>query len=76
VQAVSSYFIGGIIFVIIFGFRFIVEFIKNDQVDFEQGMALNMGQILSIPFIVFGIYCFYKWRQEIMNREKKNPQVQ
>ena len=38
-----------------FGMRFIIEFIKNDQVAFEAGMALNMGQILSIPFILLGI---------------------
>lgn len=38
-----------------FGMRFIIEFIKNPQVEFEQTMAINMGQILSIPFIVAGI---------------------
>ncbi|MCL2327854.1 MAG: prolipoprotein diacylglyceryl transferase [Bacteroidetes bacterium] len=61
VQAVSNYFILGFIFVVIFGFRFVVEFIKNDQVAFEQGMTLNMGQWLSLPFILFGVYCFYKY---------------
>jgi len=35
--------------------RFLIEFIKEDQVGFEDGMTLNMGQILSIPFIVTGI---------------------
>ena len=29
---------------------------KEDQVEFEAGMALNMGQILSIPFIIGGVY--------------------
>ncbi|MDE6134560.1 MAG: prolipoprotein diacylglyceryl transferase, partial [Muribaculaceae bacterium] len=38
-----------------FGSRFFVEFIKNDQVAFEADMALNMGQWLSIPFVVLGI---------------------
>ncbi len=38
-----------------FGMRFIIEFIKNDQVTFEQNMLLNMGQLLSIPFIIAGI---------------------
>ncbi len=60
VEAVSQYFILGFIFVVIFGFRFVVEFIKNDQVEFEQSMALNMGQLLSLPFILFGMWCFYK----------------
>jgi len=38
-----------------FGMRFLIEFIKEDQVDFEQGMALNMGQLLSVPFVLAGI---------------------
>lgn len=38
-----------------FGMRFLIEFIKEPQVGFEEGMALNMGQLLSIPFIVAGI---------------------
>lgn len=36
--------------------RFFIEFIKNDQVDFEATMALNMGQWLSIPFVLAGIW--------------------
>ena len=47
----------GIFFIGCFGSRFLIEFIKNDQVDFEAGMALNMGQLLSIPFILLGIGC-------------------
>ena len=45
----------------IFLFRFFVEFLKKEQVDFEKGMMLNMGQWLSIPFVLAGIYfmCFY-----------------
>ena len=38
-----------------FGMRFLIEFIKEPQVGFEEGMALNMGQLLSIPFVVAGI---------------------
>ena len=45
----------GIFFIWCFGSRFLIEFIKNDQVDFEAGMALNMGQLLSIPFVLLGI---------------------
>lgn len=45
----------GIFFVVVFGARFLIEFVKNDQVAFEANMALNMGQILSIPFIILGI---------------------
>ncbi len=46
----------GIFFILMFSFRFLIEFIKEDQEAFEAGMALNMGQWLSIPFILFGIY--------------------
>ncbi|MBP5303008.1 MAG: prolipoprotein diacylglyceryl transferase [Bacteroidales bacterium] len=45
----------GIFLVALFTLRFLIEFIKNDQVDFEAGMTLNMGQLLSIPFILAGI---------------------
>jgi prolipoprotein diacylglyceryl transferase len=40
--------------VALFGVRLLIEFVKNNQVDFESGMVLNMGQILSLPFIVGG----------------------
>lgn len=39
----------------IFLSRFLIEYVKNDQVDFEATMFLNMGQWLSIPFIIAGI---------------------
>ncbi len=38
-----------------FGMRFLIEFIKEPQVGFEESMVLDMGQLLSIPFIVAGI---------------------
>jgi prolipoprotein diacylglyceryltransferase len=41
--------------ILVFGMRFLIEFIKEDQVDFEAGMSLNMGQWLSIPFVLLGI---------------------
>jgi prolipoprotein diacylglyceryltransferase len=40
---------------LVFGVRFVIEFVKEPQVGFEEGMALNMGQILSIPFVIAGI---------------------
>lgn len=40
----------------VFVSRFIIEYIKNPQVDFEIGMLLDMGQWLSIPFIILGIW--------------------
>ncbi len=35
--------------------RFIIEFVKENQVGFENGMTLNMGQLLSLPYLVIGI---------------------
>ena len=40
----------------IFTFRFFIEFLKENQVAFEEGMSLNMGQWLSIPFVLIGLY--------------------
>lgn len=45
----------GTFFIGIFLPRFLIEFIKNDQEAFEATMTLNMGQLLSIPFILLGI---------------------
>lgn len=44
----------GLFLVLVFTFRFFVEFVKENQSSFEAGMALNMGQILSIPFVTIG----------------------
>ena len=51
-------FIFGLFLMILFGSRFLIEFIKEPQVDFERTMVLNMGQLLSIPFILAGIVIF------------------
>jgi phosphatidylglycerol:prolipoprotein diacylglycerol transferase len=42
-------------FILVFGARFFIEFFKEDQVAFEASMKLNMGQWLSIPFVIMGI---------------------
>ena len=56
----------GIFFTVLFGMRFLIEFVKEDQVGFEAGMALNMGQLLSIPFILFGIgLIIYSYKKKI-----------
>ena len=46
----------GVFLEIIFFTRFMLEFIKNDQELFEAGHILNMGQVLSLPFVIWGIY--------------------
>ena len=45
----------GLFLILVFGMRFLIEFIKEDQVAFEAGMKLNMGQWLSIPFFLLGV---------------------
>ena len=45
----------GLFLIMVFGFRFCIEFIKNPQEEFERNMLFNMGQYLSMPFIIAGI---------------------
>ncbi len=52
--------IGGYSLVLIFSLRFIIEFIKENQVSFEDNLYLNMGQLLSIPFIIIGLYLIFR----------------
>ncbi|MBD1397923.1 prolipoprotein diacylglyceryl transferase [Pontibacter sp. JH31] len=53
----------GIFVTALFSFRFIVEFLKEDQVAKEATMALNIGQQLSIPLILAGlVILFMVWR--------------
>ncbi len=49
-------FLLGVFFIMVFTARFFIEFVKENQVAFEDSMALNMGQILSIPVVVAGIF--------------------
>jgi len=49
----------GLFLILVFGVRFLFEFIKEPQVGFEQGMALNLGQLLSIPFVLMGCIFVY-----------------
>ena len=44
----------------IFTFRFFIEFTKEVQEAFEDSLPLDMGQLLSIPFIIIGIYCMVR----------------
>lgn len=46
----------GIFLIVCFGLRFFYEFLKENQVAFENHLPLNMGQILSIPLVIAGIF--------------------
>jgi len=50
----------GTFLIIIFGSRIGIEFLKNVQVDFERNMTFDMGQWLSIPFVIVGIVMIVK----------------
>ncbi len=52
----------GIFLTVLFLMRFLIEFIKEPQVGFEESMALNMGQLLSIPFILAGLYFLFLFK--------------
>lgn len=55
-------FFFGLVITLIFVARFLIEFLKEKQVPFEEQMQFDMGQLLSIPFIVLGIgFMIYGW---------------
>ena len=70
----------GIFFIVLFGMRFLIEFIKENQVAFEENMTLNMGQWLSVPFILIGVaMLIYSFKKKIpmeavhATRQKAEP---
>ena len=48
----------------IFTFRFFIEYTKEIQEAFEASLPLDMGQILSIPFIILGVYCMIRAKKQ------------
>lgn len=52
-------FIFGIFLIVLFVARFLIEFLKNNQESWESSMTLNMGQWLSVPFIIAGIIILF-----------------
>lgn len=66
-KEVGTGFYFGLCLTLIFTFRFFIEYTKDIQVDFESGMIFNMGQLLSIPFIILGIACMSggKWMKKL-----------
>ena len=63
-EKVGTGFFFGLCIFLIFTFRFFIEYTKEVQVNFEQGMLFNMGQLLSVPFILLGAWCMIRgWRK-------------
>jgi len=61
----------GVFLTLLWSVRFLVEFVKENQEAFEQGMVLNMGQLLSIPLVLIGVYLTYSSKKRIYNYGKK-----
>lgn len=64
-QKVGTGMYFGLCLTLVFTFRFLIEFTKDIQEPFEAGMMLNMGQLLSIPFIIIGIVCMTRKKRTI-----------
>jgi phosphatidylglycerol---prolipoprotein diacylglyceryl transferase len=52
----ASGFLLGVFFIMVFTARFFIEFVKENQVAFEDSMSLNMGQLLSVPVVLAGVF--------------------
>lgn len=69
---VGSGFYFGLCLFLIFLSRIFIELIKENQVDFESGMMFNMGQLLSVPFVLLGLYCMLGGKYcRVMSEYKK-----
>ena len=64
----KPFLIFGLFLIMVFVFRFCIEFIKNPQEDFEKSMSFNMGQLLSVPFVLMGIISL------IVSSRQKQPE--
>ena len=61
-------FLFGLFFTLLFIARFAIEYFKENQVGFEEGLSFNMGQLLSLPFIIGGMIVMYIKRKKSIAR--------
>ncbi len=69
-------FLFGLLLVLVFTARFVLEYFKENQESFEDSMVLNMGQILSIPMILLGLFFLFRKPSSFSSktdRPKKKP---
>lgn len=71
-QRVGTGLFFGLCLTLIFTARILLEYTKEAQEAFEHGMILNMGQLLSIPFVLLGVWCMWRSRRKTDGQEKKN----
>lgn len=71
-QKVGSGFFFGLCLTYIFTARFFIEYTKEIQEAFEASLPLDMGQLLSIPFIAIGVACMIggKWMQKLGSEKR------
>ncbi len=72
-QRVGTGFFFGLCITLIFTARFFIEFTKDIQEEFEASMLLNMGQLLSIPFVIVGLLCIFN--RKLMERLGTEKQI-
>lgn len=67
-------FFFGLVLVLIFTARFIIEFVKENQVDFENNITFNMGQLLSLPYIFAGLgfMIFGLWKTKKLSSQSRD----
>lgn len=68
-QPLKNGFLFGLFLALLFSVRFLIEFVKENQEAFESALPLNLGQLLSVPFILIGLYFVFK--KQTISDEKK-----
>lgn len=63
-QRVGTGFYFGLCLTYIFTARFFIEYTKEIQEEFEASLPLDMGQLLSIPFVIIGIVCMFGYKRK------------
>ena len=62
-ERVGTGFYFGLCLTYIFTARFFIEFTKEIQEAFEASRPLDMGQLLSIPFVILGVVCMLRYKK-------------
>jgi len=70
-NVLGSGFMFGLLLTCMFIIRFLIEFVKENQVAFEDHLVLNNGQSLSIPFILGGLYLMWRSKKHLPSLQTK-----
>ncbi|MBN2825506.1 MAG: prolipoprotein diacylglyceryl transferase [Campylobacterales bacterium] len=61
----------GIYMVLTFGARFMIEFVKTQQENYTLDLPFNTGQLLSIPFIILGLFMIFVYKKGSVSTQKE-----